>query len=146
MPDKDNNPMIDYVGRYTRVSIGSSFTSGSGSFNSGYALSLLALASQRWAHYCLPQMHKEGVEFTEYEKDFVRLTNIDSRYGYLSITHKLLQPISFEHTDTLLRCQREITEKIFKMIFPRLISITITRTPKMRETVNISHSIPFHQH
>jgi len=41
----------------------------------------------------------------------------------------------------LLRCQGEITEEIFKMIFPLLISITITKTLKMRD--NRKH-IMFH--
>jgi len=41
----------------------------------------------------------------------------------------------------LLRCQREITEEIFKMIFPLLLLITIIKTQKMWD----SHKhIPFH--
>jgi len=33
-------------------------------------------------------MYKEGVEHIEYEEALVRLTNIDSRYGYLFTTNK----------------------------------------------------------
>jgi len=89
-------------------------------------------------------MHKEGAEHTEYENDLVTLINIDNRYGYLSATNKLLQPISFGHTSTSVR---EIFEKIFKMIFSLVISITIIRTPKMRDNrKTYLVSLPSHRH
>lgn len=39
----------------------------------------------------------EGVEHTEYKKDFARETNIDIIYGYLPPIKNVLPPTSFEH-------------------------------------------------
>jgi len=67
----------------------------------------------------LSQMNKEGVEHIEFEKDPVRRTNNDIIYNCLSTTNKLLQPVSFGHSDTSTQMSKmiQITEKFFKMIF-----------------------------
>jgi len=45
-------------------------------------------------------MNKEGVEHAKYREDYLRQTNIDSQYDYLSPNNKLFQPVSFGYNDT----------------------------------------------
>ena len=62
---------------------------------------LLVLAHQQLlAIYNLPQMNTKSVEHTKHEKDLLKQTNIDSRYGCLSSNNKLFQQTSFGHNDT----------------------------------------------
>jgi len=52
-------------------------------------------------------MHKEDVDYTDYEDDLVKQININCQYGCLSTTNKRVQPASFKHNVLLLRCQKK---------------------------------------
>jgi len=63
--------------------------------------------AQYWDRYSLPQMHKEGVEHTNYEDDLVRQTNIDRPYDCLSTTNKPIQSASFGHSGTSAQMSKQ---------------------------------------
>jgi len=72
-------------------------------------------------------------EYTEYEESLVRQANLNSRYDCLPTTNKLLSQLHLGIVAPLRRCQGEISEEIYKLVFPLFILILIPKTPKIWE-------------